>query len=109
MAGFCSYVAATYAFAGLEPPASVSLMLLLGPLLTVILWLQGDASRNDIGAVLDIGFFVWLAWPIVIPWYAFRSRGRQGWKLLVVLIALLLAPDATTGLVYWLFPTHSDQ
>jgi hypothetical protein len=104
MAAFCSAVAAIYAAAGLQPPPLVGLLLLLGPLVCVILWLQQDAYINRVGAVQDVGFFVWLAWPVVIPWYAFRSRGRDGWKLLVTLLAFLNAPQAAEGIVYWLFP-----
>jgi hypothetical protein len=39
--------------------------------------------------------FVWFAWPVVIPWYAFKSRGRRGWRLLLGLIALISAAYVT--------------
>ena len=78
---FCSLAAAIYASAQAEPSPIVALFLSGGPLLAVILWLQKDARRTGVGSVQDWGYFLWLAWPIVIPWYAFRTRGRAGWRL----------------------------
>ena len=62
-----SLAAAAYAVAGAEPSPIVALFLSLGPLLAVILWLQGDAARTGVGSVLDLGYFLLLAWPFVIP------------------------------------------
>jgi hypothetical protein len=42
-------------------------------------------------------------WPFAIPWYAFASRGRGGWKLLLGLMALLGAPIVTIAILAW-FP-----
>jgi hypothetical protein len=67
----------------------MSTLLMFAPLIAVILWLQKDAQRTGVGAVQDWGMFVWFAWPVVIPWYAFKSRGRGGWRLLLGLIALI--------------------
>ena len=98
----CSAAAALYAGVGLEPSPFVELVLSAGPLFTVILWLQKDAQRTRTAAVLDWGLFLYIAWPIVIPWYAWSSRGRAGWRLALGLIALILAPYLTGVSVAWL-------
>ena len=73
-----------------------------GPLLAVILWLQKDARRTGVGAVQDWGYFLLLAWPIVIPWYAFKTRGRAGWVLLLTLMGLIISASVTSLAVPWL-------
>jgi len=86
---FCSLAAAMYASTQAEPSPIVALFLSGGPLLAVILWLQKDARHTGVGSVQDWGYFLWLAWPIVIPWYAFRTRGRAGWRLAAHLFCLV--------------------
>jgi GNAT superfamily N-acetyltransferase len=63
--------------------------------LAVVFWLQKDARRTGVGAVLDLGYFVLTAWPVVIPWYAFQTRGEKGWRLTTTLFALIAAPYLT--------------
>jgi len=52
-----------------------------------------------VGAVQDWGYFLLLAWPFVIPWYAFRTRGRGGWRLIVVLFSLISGASIIGALV----------
>jgi hypothetical protein len=92
---FCSLMAAVYAALQIQPSVLPSLFLTSGPAIIVILWLQKDARRTGVGAVRDLGFFLWLAWPFVIPWYAFRTRGRAGWKLAAGLFGLIMASYVT--------------
>ena len=86
---FCSLAAAIYAAAPVEPSPVVALFISGGPLLAVILWLQKDARRTGVGAVQDWGYFLMLAWPVVIPWYAFATRGWSGWRLTATLFGLI--------------------
>ncbi len=95
---FASLVAAVYASVQLEPSPIVALFLSAGPLYAVILWLEKDAHRTGVGAVQDLGYFLLLAWPVVIPWYAFKTRGRSGWRLTAGLFGLIGAAYLT-----WLF------
>jgi hypothetical protein len=76
-AAFCSLAAVIYAATQAEPSPSVVWFLSSGPLFAVILWVQKDARRTGV-AVFDWGYFLVIARPAVIPWYAFRTRGRQG-------------------------------
>ena len=99
---FSSLSAALYAATQVEPSPIVGLFLSSGPLLAVILWLQKDAGRTGVGGVLDLGYFLLLAWPVIIPWYAFKTRGRAGWLLLLGLLGLILSAPLTTVLVPWL-------
>jgi hypothetical protein len=91
----CSLMAAAYAVLQIQPSPVMGLLLTSAPAVVVILWLQKDARRTGVGAVQDLGYFLWLAWPIVIPWYAFRTRGRSGWKLATGLFGLIMSSYVT--------------
>ena len=95
---FSSLAAAAYAATESEASPMVALFLSFGPLLAVILWLQKDARRTGVGTVQDFGYFLLLAWPVVIPWYAFRTRGRSGWRLTAGLFGLIGA-SYVTGMI----------
>jgi hypothetical protein len=92
---FCSLMMAAYAALQIPPSPVMGLFLESTPAVVVILWLQKDARRTGVGAVQDFGYFLWLAWPFVIPWYAFRTRGRSGWKLVTGLFGLILSSYVT--------------
>lgn len=96
---FGSVVAAVYAVAEVTPAPAVEFFLAAVPTFAVVLWLQRDAARTGVGAVLDFGYFLLLAWPIVIPWYAFKTRGWKGRWLTIRLFVLILAPWLTGYLV----------
>jgi hypothetical protein len=105
-AAFCSLVAAAYAATQAEPSPAVALFLSGGPLFAVVLWLQKDARRTRVGVVQDWGYFLLLAWPVVIPWYAFKTRGRSGWRLTAGLFGLVMAPYVSwlvVASVVWYF------
>ena len=86
---FCGLASAGYAAMQIEPFPAVTLFLSFAPLLTIILWLQKDAKRIGVPQILDLGLFLWLAWPIMLPWYAFKTRGRAGWSLSLGLFILV--------------------
>lgn len=98
---FCSLAGALYAIAEVEPSPVVVLFFSAGPLIAVILWLERDAGRTGVGSVLDLGFFLWFAWPLVIPWYAWKTRGSSGWRLTVGLFALIGSANLSWLLVSW--------
>lgn len=99
---FCSIASAVYVASEAEPTPIVSMFLWMGPLVAVAVWIQKDAHRTQVGAVHDLGWFIMLAWPIVIPWYAFRTRGRSGWRLLATLFALIFSAYVTALVTGWL-------
>jgi hypothetical protein len=96
---FASLVAAVYAAVQTEASPVVGLFLAGGPCLAVILWLHQDARRTGVGTVKDWGLFLYFAWPLIIPWYAFKTRGRSGWQLTLLLFCLIFAPQMTGMLV----------
>ena len=83
--------ATAYGAVDLEPGAPMRLCLGAGPALAVATWLAADSRRTHVAAVFDAGWLFYLGWPIAIPWYAVRTRGRAGWWLAIQLYAIALA------------------
>ena len=90
-AGFCALGVAVYGLASVSPSPIPALVLPTAPLVAVVVWLQKDSKRTGVGSVGQWGLWIWIAWPVVIPWYAFKSRGRQGWRLWIGLTTLICA------------------
>ena len=86
---FCALASALYVMADAEPSPIVVLFFSFAPLFAVILWLERDAHRTGVGAVHDLGLLLWFGWPVVIPWYSWKTRGSRGWRLCLGLFGLI--------------------
>jgi hypothetical protein len=84
----CATTGVLYVFADLEPSPLAEWLSTAAPTVAIILWLERDAARTGVGSVHDLGYLLCFAWPIVVPWYALRTRGRAGWRLILLLFAL---------------------
>ena len=103
-AAACSGVAVFYTVYEVEPSPLVVLIVQLAPLLAVIIWLQDDARLTKAVNVYDWGFLLWVAWPLLMPWYVVKTRGRRGWLLAFKLTALMFAPfivASAVSLLWW--------
>ena len=89
--GTCALLAVVYGLLGAEPSPAMQMLLGIGPAVAVAGWLAADAKRTRTVLAHDAGFFFYLTWPLSIPWYAVRTRGRRGWWLVAQLYALALA------------------
>src|SRR5919197_2605055 len=90
----CCIIAAAYTLLETEPPAGVGVIVPIAPLLAVVFWFQEDARRTPLAGVQDWGFFLWIAWPFLLPWYSLKVK-RLGWRFLVLTVGLVFAPVAT--------------
>ena len=77
----CTLFATAYGFLHLQPMPEMALVLNFGPPVAVASWLAMDAKRHQVGAVSDAGFLFYVGFPVAMPWYALRTRGRAGWWL----------------------------
>ena len=87
-----SAIAVNYAVRAEPVPPLASLLATLGPLIAVLFWLHQDARGRHISLVQDWGLFAYLGWPILIPWYVYRTRGPHGWPLTLLLLLAIVGP-----------------
>ena len=76
--GYGAYIGARLPF-----PEGITLIYFVGMLWASGWWLRTDSRRRSVLSVYDLGFFLYLAWPIVMPYYLVKTRGPKG--LLIIL------------------------
>ena len=67
----------------IEAPAAYTLLHWAAQLWIVGWWLRADSRKRRVAWVYDLGFFLCIAWPLVMPYYLVKTRGAKG--LLVML------------------------
>jgi hypothetical protein len=77
-AAVCGLFAAVYGALELQPSPAMAFLLGWGPAIGVAWWLAADTRQHRMLNVHDVGLFFYLTWPLTLPWYAWRSRGRAG-------------------------------
>jgi hypothetical protein len=88
--GICALFATGYGAFDLTPSPGMAFLLGLGPAIAVAWWLAADSKQTRLVGAYDAGLFFYLTWPVTLPWYALRSRGRAGWALMAQLYGLAL-------------------
>jgi hypothetical protein len=91
--GICSVFVILYGIMGIEPRPFVRVVVVMAPLIAAISWLRADARARRVALVHDMGLFLWLAWPVLLPWYAIRTRGRHGLPLALLVMFAILTPS----------------
>src|SRR5262245_52147239 len=76
--GYGVYIGAQLPF-----PEGITLIYFIGMLWAIGWWLRTDSRGRGVLSVYDLGFFLYLAWPIVMPYYLVKTRGAKG--LLIIL------------------------
>jgi polyferredoxin len=66
-----------------EAPAAYTLLHWAAQLWIIGWWLRTDSRKRGVVWVYDLGFFLFIAWPLVMPYYLVKTRGAKG--LLVIL------------------------
>ena len=82
------FVAGVYLACEAELPPAFSLLYPLGFLWAVGWWLRRDSRLRGVLWVFDMGLFLYIAWPVVIPYYLLKTRGAKG---LLVILAFISA------------------
>ena len=75
-------------------PPAFSLLYPLGFLWVVGWWLRQDSRGRGVRWVFDMGLFLYIAWPVVMPYYLLKTRGAQG------LLAILAFAGAYVGALF---------
>jgi hypothetical protein len=88
-----------YLGAQLEFPAGATFLFAVGLLWVVGWWLRTDSRRRAVLSVYDLGFFLYLAGPIVMPYYLMKTRGAKGLLIMLGFVAAYVGA-AIIGMVF---------
>jgi len=97
--GVCAVIAALYALPPLPSNPLVNFGTALAPMVAAASWIRSDARARKIALVHDLGLFVLIAWPVVIPWYAVKTRGRHAWPMALVLLLIIASPMLVSAVI----------
>jgi hypothetical protein len=70
----------------IDPPGGFALLSWLGLLWIIGWWLRTDSRKRRVASIYDMGLFLFIAWPLVLPYYLVKTRGAKG---LVAVVAFL--------------------
>jgi hypothetical protein len=88
-----------FAARGVAASRSIELLWSFEFPLILALWVLADRRNRGFSVPYEFDTFVFFAWPAVVPYYLYRSRGRGGLLLGAGIWALYIAPYLTALLV----------
>jgi hypothetical protein len=65
-------------------------------------WLTTDSRRRGVSAVYDLGLFLYVAWPVVLPYYMIKSRGLKGLLIIVGFLGVYIGATVLGMVIYML-------
>lgn len=89
-----------YLASGLEPSAFFTLIYAFGFLWIMGWWLRTDSSKSGVRWVFDMGLFLYVAWPIVLPYYLIKSRGARGLLVILGFVAVYIGTTVIGIILY---------
>lgn len=85
---------------GFEPSLRVELLHNYGLLCGVVWWLRAERRKYQISPLYCDGLLVGFAWPFLVPYHLFKTRGVKGFIPLLGLIGSFVAAYVLAVLVY---------
>jgi hypothetical protein len=76
-----------------EPSAAFVLLYYILLLSLIGYWLERDSRKHHITWVFDMGFFLYLAWPFIIPYYLLKTRGSKAFIIIIGYISLYIGAN----------------
>lgn len=74
----------------IEEPGAYTLLHWAAQLWIFGWWSWTDARKRGFVWVYDLGFFLCIAWPIVMPYYLVRTRGAKGFLVVLGFVSAYL-------------------
>jgi hypothetical protein len=71
-------IAGIYRGLGAEHPAGLALLGTALLVLGVIVWFRSYCRAFRISQPMDMGWFLMIAWPVIVPYFILRHEGRRG-------------------------------
>ena len=88
-----------YALLNREAPPLVTLFIRFATMIAAVSWFRRYLGHAKLPLPYDWGFFFGIGWPVLIPVYAGRVNGWRGWRVVVRLFGLIVAPTFIAAMV----------
>lgn len=98
-----------YLASGFEPPPAFPLLNTIGLLWLVGWWLLRDSRHRGIPWIYDIGFFLCIAWPLILPYYLLTTRRAKGLLLIFAFVGTYIAALAVGIAIYLLLAASTGR
>jgi hypothetical protein len=95
-----------YLAGGIEAPYAFTFINFFGLLWIVGWWLLTDSRKRGVSWVYDIGFFLSIAWPFIMPYYLLKTRRAKGLLLIFAFAGTYMAA-LVIGMAFYLLLTVS--
>lgn len=79
-----------YAARGIELPPAFTILHRLGFFWIIGWWLQRDSREHGFSWVYDLGLFLYIAWPFILLYYLFKTRGWKGFIPILAVAGIYL-------------------
>ena len=99
-------VAGLYFAGEIDPPPAYALLYPLTLLWVIGWWMRRDCRGRGVAWVLDMGLFLYMAWPFVMPYYLFKTRGLRALLPVGAFVAVYLLAFLA-GVMLAVLPTPS--
>jgi hypothetical protein len=101
---FTQVASGIYSVSKHQPPPLFQVTYAFGFLWIIGWWLVRDSVKRGVDLVFDTGLFLYIAWPLVMPYYLLKTRGAKGLFVILGFLGVYLGA-AAVGATLYLFLT----
>ncbi len=94
------FVEGLYAVRQIEMPVSTFFLSRLAFVWLIWWWLREDSRRRGVTWMLDLGLFLMIAWPLLLPYHLFKTRGWAGFIPILWFFLAVLCGAAAAAIVF---------
>ena len=69
---------------------------------------KSSMGCQQVNVVYDLGFFLYFAWPFIVPYYLFKTRGIRAILTILVFVGIYLATYLVGLLVFFIIVSMSS-
>ena len=96
-------VTGLYEAANLPPHPALVLIFPLGFIWALACWFQRDIYSRGLRWAVDLGFFLYISWLILVPYYLFKTRGSRAALVILGFVRIYIGSLATGVILFVLF------
>jgi len=85
---------------GIEPPPGYELIHFVGLIWIFGWWLRRDLAKHKVEWPLDLGMFLQIGWPVVVPYYLFCTRGVRAFVPIGIFVMMYFTPLVIGASIY---------